>query len=114
MIFYWLALAWRKLRWFFTPPTAAYVARVRPDHQCPICGARRKGPILCVRRRVGPKEFAIVAEHTCAICGARWYEKPIVKIGPDRVWPAVPRTEVEQAAATEISLWSNREEEVER
>jgi hypothetical protein len=38
----------------------------------------------------------ILAQHTCGHCGARWHEQPIIKVTPNTVWAAVPRTELEQ------------------
>jgi len=89
MILFWLILAWRNLKWFLKLPAAREVAVVNPNDPCPACG-HREGTIRCVHRGT-----QVLVQHTCGMCGARYHELPIVKLETDRVWAAVPRTEIE-------------------
>jgi hypothetical protein len=38
----------------------------------------------------------ILCQHTCSVCGARFYEKPVLKVTPQIVFPAIARTEQEK------------------
>lgn len=94
MIFYWLRKAWLALAWLFTPPTAKALGLPRLDQHaaCPVCGSKR-GSLKCVevqsaKGNRGVADKVIMARHTCGVCLARWFESPVVKVGPDTVWPA--------------------------
>ncbi len=83
MIFYWLIVALRRLRWLFVLPPAQEVARVDPNAKCPACGAT-SGKLAAVQDGVGAKAV-IVVEHTCNVCAARFFEKTVLNAGPDRI-----------------------------
>ena len=74
MIFYWLRLAWLKVVWLMTPPTAKQVARVNEDAPCSVCGLK-EGKIACAT-----DTQQIVVEHECQRCMAKWYEKPVTAV----------------------------------
>lgn len=89
MIWYWLTRAISFLRWLLVPPPVAEIARVKPTEPCPVCG-HRSGTIRAVVR-----DNRVLVQRTCGVCGARFHITPVVKLRPDMVWYAVPRTEQE-------------------
>lgn len=109
MLFYWLIVAFRRVAWLLRPPTALDVARIDPAARCPTCGyAGERSTIRCVLRPTGEGKVVtghtVFVEHTCGADGARWFEAPVRKVDRTRVWPAIPRTEIERREDTEISL----------
>lgn len=106
MIFYYLILAIKKVKWFFWIPRPEDLALLDVDARCPGCGAR-KGRLRCVlMNKPGPvaenaiPQTRIQIRHTCLICGCRWHEDPIAKVNHGLavgfVLPSVARDEIEK------------------
>lgn len=96
MIFYWLRLAYLRLVWLFTPPTARDVARVNPDAPCPACGAS-DGELACVfGSNVDGQPDKVLVRHMCHTCGACWHEKPVMNVTINEVW-GVGKTEINKS-----------------
>ena len=82
VIFYWLRLAWLKVVWLLTPPTAKDIARVDVNAPCPACGAR-SGKIACVT-----DTQSIFVQHECQVCMVKWHEQPVTKVSTTTVLAA--------------------------
>ncbi len=117
MIFYYLIQAFRKLTWFFRPPSLRDIARIDPNAPCPVCG-ERNGKIRCVwQAQPGPRppkdlppNLKVQCQHSCQQCGARWFEEPIVKVDPTRVLPSAARTDLEKAEDRNAMLQAMQEQ----
>lgn len=103
MIFFWLMKLIAKIKWLFVPPQARDVARIDPNAHCPGCNAT-SGTIRCVHRRKKDQQLAVLIEHTCSVCGARFFEDPVVGASPERLRPAMARTDIERDEDAEILL----------
>lgn len=91
MIWYWIRLAYLRLRWLFIYPAARDLAQHNIDAACPCCG-HRSGSLRCVHREAvraqstGQPDIHVMVQHTCKVCGARWHDEPVVKSTPGAVW----------------------------
>ncbi len=86
MIFYWLVLFARRVRWLFAMPSASEVSCVDPNAKCPACGATA-GKLEAVTVGEGTRA-SVVVEHACSVCGAKYFEKTVLEVGPDKIHTA--------------------------
>ena len=99
MIWYWLMVAYFKLRRLVAIPKPRDVAKIDDQVPCPICAWRRNRlRAVYVRQGSGMNAMAPMCQHECARCGARWFESAVVKVTTAMVMPAVARDDQERAA----------------
>lgn len=98
MIFHWVKQLFRWLARLVIPPTPMALARIELNARCPVC-AHRGGRLRAVELDASKTDKPLsvtLCQHTCLVCGARWFEKPIVKVDPGFVAPAIARDAFEE------------------
>ena len=99
MIWYWLAVAYRRFKWLLSPAKARDVARISDESRCPVCGwAKNRLRAVYVKQGRGPNDTVPMCQHECERCGARVYEQTIVKLTTALVLPSVARNDDERTA----------------
>ena len=80
---------------WIVPPPMKMIAKIDSNKRCPVCGETDGALRTVLKQTAESKTLSVFCQHTCNRCGARFYEVPVMKVGPERVYPAVPRTEME-------------------